>query len=114
MPRYHNKTLGVTVNVPEEAIRVLGTGWERIGEHADAGKPPEHRKAPDETGATGGGKGAEAEGNAGKTVDTEPQHQGKRPAGNATRKQWADYAQSLGIDPGHLTIGELMKATEGK
>lgn len=52
-----------------------------------------------------------AEGTAERTPEpTEAPDDGAVPKGNASRREWADYAESLGIDPGALTRDELKDA----
>lgn len=38
---------------------------------------------------------------------------GGEPRGNASRAEWAKYAESVGVDPGELTRNQIKEALDG-
>lgn len=86
MPRFTN-VHGVSCSVSDVEARSLTSDWApTFGGAAPAVESPQVESAADEELDAGA------------------------PAGNASRADWAAYAESLGIDPGDMTRDELRQA----
>lgn len=95
MPRFQNVATKVVVNAP--AAPSWGGGWERLGDRPTP--PVEASKAEVVTEAVASDPiGAPT-----------PPVEASRPNKAASRKAWAEYAQTLGVDVDGLTRAEIIE-----
>ena len=100
MARFRNVRTGSIVNVPSLPV---WDDWESLDEILDSPVVDEQ----------------EAEGEESPEGDVEQApvpapvaSEDGRPSASASRKYWANFAESLGIDPGSMTRGELIAAVD--
>ena len=100
MARFRNVRTGSIVNVPSLPV---WDDWESLDETPDS-LVVDEREAEGEESSEG-------------DVEQDPvlapiASEDGRPSASASRKDWAKFAESLGIDPGYMTRGELIAAVD--
>lgn len=95
--KLRNSRTGVVVRVDERTATRMGVEWVSDGQEV-AAEVADSQQGSDEDDVSDG-----------QEVAAEV---ASRPHNGASRKEWAAYAKTLGIDPGTLNRGELIAAVE--